>query len=107
MQELQLQSLGPEDPLEKEMAIHSSVLAWEIPLTEETSGLQSMGSQRVRHDWETSHSYNNKWASLVAQRLILTANAEDVGLIPELRRSSGEANGNPLQTPAFLPGKSH
>ena len=50
MQETQVQSLGQEDPLEKEMAIHSSILAWEIPWTEEPSGLQSMGSQRVGHD---------------------------------------------------------
>ena len=46
MQETQVQSLGQEDPLEKEMAIHSSILAWEIPWTEEPSGLQSMGSQK-------------------------------------------------------------
>ena len=44
-------SLGQEDPLEKEMATHSSVLAWEIPWTEEPGGLQPMGSQRVRHNW--------------------------------------------------------
>ena len=50
MQETQVQSLGQEDPLEKEMAIHSSILAWEIPWTEEPSGLQSMGSQRVGHN---------------------------------------------------------
>ena len=50
MQETQVQSLGREDPLEKEMATHSSILAWRIPLTEEPGGLQSMGSQRVRHD---------------------------------------------------------
>ena len=43
-------SLGQEDPLEKEMATHSSTLAWKIPWTEECSRLQSMGSQRVRHD---------------------------------------------------------
>ena len=42
--------LGLEDPLEKEMPIHSSILAWETPWTEEPGGLQSMGSQRVRHD---------------------------------------------------------
>ena len=42
--------LGQKDPLEKEMAIHSSILAWEIPWTEEPGGLQPMGSQRVRHD---------------------------------------------------------
>ena len=42
--------LGWEDPLEKGMATHSSILAWRIPWTEEPGGLQSMGSQRVRHD---------------------------------------------------------
>ena len=47
VRETQVHSLGREDPLEKEMAIHSSILAWRIPWTEETSGLQSMGSQRV------------------------------------------------------------
>ena len=50
MQEIQVRSLGQEDPLEKEMAIHSSVLAWKIPWTEESGGLQCMGSQRVGHD---------------------------------------------------------
>ena len=50
MQETQVQSLGREDPLEEEMAAHSSILAWRIPLTEEPGGLQSMGSQRVGHD---------------------------------------------------------
>ena len=50
MQEMQVQSLGQEDPLEKAMATHSSILAWEIPWTEKPGGLQSIGSQRVRHD---------------------------------------------------------
>ena len=50
MQETRVQSLGGKDPLEKEMAIHSSIVAWKIPWTEEPGGLQSMGSQRVRHD---------------------------------------------------------
>ena len=50
MQETRVQSLGQEDPLEKEMATHPSILAWRIPWTEEPGGLQSMGSQRVRHD---------------------------------------------------------
>ena len=50
MQETWVQSLGQEDPLEKEMATHSSILAWRIPRTEEPDGLQSMGLQRVRHD---------------------------------------------------------
>ena len=49
-------SLGQEDPLEKEMATHSSILAWEIPCTEEPGGLQSMGLQRVGHDLATEHA---------------------------------------------------
>ena len=49
-QETQLPSLGQEDALEKRMAIHSSILAWRIPRTEEPGGLQSIGSQGVRHD---------------------------------------------------------
>ena len=53
MQETWVQSLGPEDPLKKEMATHSSILAWRIPWTEEPGGLQSTGSQRVGHDWAT------------------------------------------------------
>ena len=50
MQETQVRSLGWEDHLEKEMAIHSSTIAWKIPWTEEPSRLQSIGSQRVGHD---------------------------------------------------------
>ena len=50
MQGTQVQSLGQEDPLEKEMATHSSILAWRIPWTEEPGGLQSMRSQKVGHD---------------------------------------------------------
>ena len=50
MRETWVQSLGREDPLEKEMAIHSSTIAWKIPWTEEPGRLQSMGSQRVGHD---------------------------------------------------------
>ena len=54
MQKTWIQSLGQEDPLEKEMAAHSSILAWRIPWTEEPGGLQSTGSQRVGH-----HCVNN------------------------------------------------
>ena len=50
MQETQVQSLGWEDPLEKGMATHASILAWKTPRTEEPNKLQSTGSQRVRHD---------------------------------------------------------
>ena len=56
MQETWVQSLGQEDPLEKEMATHPSILAWRIPWTEKPGGLQSTGSQRVGHDWATSLS---------------------------------------------------
>ena len=54
MQETRVQSQGGEDPLEKEMSTHSSIFAWRIPCTEEPGGLQSMESQRVRHDWATN-----------------------------------------------------
>ena len=50
MRETWVQSLGREDPLEKQIATHSSILAWRIPWTEEPGGLQSVGSQRVGHD---------------------------------------------------------
>ena len=58
MWETRVWSLGLEDPLEKEMATHSSTLAWRIPCPEEPGGLQSMGSQRVRHNWVTSLSFH-------------------------------------------------
>ena len=53
MQETRVQSLGQKELLEKEMATHSSILAWRVPRTEEPGRLQSMGSQRARHDWAT------------------------------------------------------
>ena len=53
MQETQIRSLSGEDTLEKEMATHSSILAWKIPWTEEAGGVQSMGLQRVRHNIAT------------------------------------------------------
>jgi len=55
MQEMQVWSLGQEDPLDKGMATHSSILSWRIPWSKETGGLQSMGPQRVEHDWVTKH----------------------------------------------------
>ena len=60
MQEMRVWSLSQEDLLEKDMAIHSSILAWEIPWTEEAGRLQSMGSQRGKHDW-------NDWAHIGKQ----------------------------------------
>ena len=72
MQETWVQSLGWEDPLEEGMATHFSILAWRTPWTEEPGGLQSMGSQRVGHDWMTKNNMRKLSedlfrASLVAQ----------------------------------------
>ena len=58
MQETWVQSLDQENPLEKGMATHCSILAWKIPWMEEPGGLQSIGSQRVGHDWATSLSFS-------------------------------------------------
>ena len=69
MQETWVLFLGREDPLEKEMATHSSILAWEISVTEETGGLQSVGVARVKHYLATKHftsipNYNHQGAKL-------------------------------------------
>ena len=61
MWETWVRSLGQEDPLEKEMVTHSSILAWRIPWTEKPGKLQSTGSQGVRHNWETSLSLSLYW----------------------------------------------
>ena len=76
-QETQVQSMGREDPLEKEMATHSSILAWKSPWTEEPSRLQSMGLQRVGHDWATSLSLSLRFSYLTCytqlfNRLVLS-----------------------------------
>ena len=60
MLETWVQSPGWEDSLEKEMVTHSSILAWKILWTEDPGGLQSIGSQRVGHDWATKHAGRNK-----------------------------------------------
>ena len=65
MWETRVRFLGQEDPLEKEMAIHSSTLAWKIPWTEKPDRLQSMGSQRVRHNWTTSVSLSVQFSPSV------------------------------------------
>ena len=61
MWETRVRSLGWEDPLEKEMAIHSRTIAWKIPWTEEPGRLQSTGSQRVGHNWATSLHFTSWW----------------------------------------------
>ena len=59
MKEMQIPPLGREDPLEEEMATHSSILSWKISWTEESGGLQSMMSQKVGHDWATEHTHTH------------------------------------------------
>ena len=67
MQDTWVKSLGRKDPLEQEMATYSSILAWEIPWTEETGRLQSTGVQRVRHDWVTEHTHGPRPRGLWAR----------------------------------------
>ena len=67
-----VQSLGQEDLLEKEMATHSSILAWKIPWMEEPGRLQIMGLQRVRHNWATSVLYTNLHIHMCGHRSIRT-----------------------------------
>ena len=73
MRETWVRSLGREDPLEKEMAIHSNTLAWKIPWTEEPDRLQSMGSQRARHDWVTSLSLSLSCTKQIASENLLSS----------------------------------
>jgi len=91
--------LGRKDPLEKEMAIHSSTLAWKIPWTEKPDRLQSMGLQRVGHNWATSlHCRDGfPWWRMVKNLPAKAGNARDTGLIPGLGMSPGVGNDIPLQ----------
>ena len=108
MRETWVRSLGQEDPQEEEIATHSSILGWRIPWTEEPGRLQSMGSQRVRHNRTTNtftffnliHSYYK----ILVMRLPWwltdiesTSVAGDVSSIPDPGRSPGEGNGRTLQ----------
>ena len=72
MWETQLRSLGQEDPLEKEMATHSSNLAWKIPWTEEPGGLQSTGSQRVGHNGATSLHFFSRGTSQAKDQTLVS-----------------------------------
>ena len=72
VQEIRAQSLGWEDPLEKEMATHFSILAWRIPWTQEHGGLQSMRSQRARHDWACHMSSTQmSWFSILYNHIFV------------------------------------
>ena len=82
-QETWVWSLGREDPLEKERVTHSSILAWEILWTKEPGGLQSMGSQRVRHDWVISlllFAFTYSWERVCAQSCLTLFEPGDCSL---------------------------
>ena len=89
MQEVWIQSLGPEDPLEKGTATHSSILAWRIPQTEEPRQLQSMDLQRVGHDWAAEHTHSplntTRFRENVSDNCQLYSAVESVWLMKLLR----------------------
>ena len=103
--EAQVQSLGREDLLEKEMATRFSIFAWKILWTEEPGRLQSMGSQKVGHDWVTSEIISWAIFEIISWAIFpggsdgkaSAYNAGGPGSIPGSGRSPGEGNGNPLQ----------
>ena len=82
MRETWVQFLGWEDALEKEMATHSSILAWRIPWTEEPGGLQSTGSQRVGHDWAQTWCLNLTYSNYCFSMYILLMPNSQLSFIP-------------------------
>ena len=115
-QETQIQSRGQEDletqdPLEKGMAAHSSILAWRLPWTEKSGGLQSMGSQRVGHDWATNtvtFSYHIKGfprGHSDKESVCQCRRRRTRGFDPWVQKIPWRRKWQP--TPAFLPGESH
>ena len=94
MQGTQVWFLDQEDPLEEEMATGSSILAWKIPWREEPGGLQSMGSQRARHDWASEHARTRIGIWLFQARLIVSESLQatcnpPLNLLQRLRRTLG------------------
>ena len=88
MQKTRVQSLRQEDPLEKGMDTHSSILAWRIPWTEVPGGLQPMGSQRVGHDWATNTFPRKqlKFEASEVKQLHLTSQVQNCGSTPPLKQ---------------------
>ena len=117
MQETQVRSLGQEDPLEKDMATHSSILAWKIPRTQEPGGLQSMGSQRVGNDLLTEHTaQKHPWMFLVnvfiPSDFHLTGDTANAAALPQgctlwcleaAARAAVEPTGNPYEGLPWVP----
>ena len=100
MWETWVRSLGREYPLEKEMATHSSILAWRIPWTEKPSRLQSTGSQRVGHDWATSPSPSPLKGLRALESLLIPGLARENTDISHWARKKGSPiiNYNPLNS---------
>ena len=96
MQEMQVWSLGQEHPLEKEKATHGSILSWRTPWTKESGGLQSTGSQRVRHHWVTN-TWDSQLALTVKNPPANAGDMRDTGSSPGSGRSPGGGHSNPLQ----------
>ena len=121
MQETQVRSLGQEDPLEKGMATNSRILTWRIPGTEDPVRLQSMGSQRVQHDWATftstlsrknSDSHTVPALQVLHLQVPLPArltprhmHCKRLGFHPCVRKIPWRRKWQP--SPVFMPGKSH
>ena len=104
IRETRVRSLGQEDPLEKKMVAHSSILAWRIPWMEKPGRLQSTGSQRVGHDWVTSPSLIQSARSGFpsgSDGKESACSAGDPGSIPGSGSSPGEGNGNLLRYPCL------
>ena len=102
MQETRVQCLGWEDPLEKEMATHYSIHAWKVPQTKEPGELQSMGSQRVRHDGATSLYYPIKGINIQRRNVLTT---KEAGQEKEQEKKLKEQSNWPKSYPAKLSGK--
>ena len=94
---MKVRSLGQKDPLEEEMATHSSILAWRIPRTEEPGGLQVHRVTESQTGLKRVSTHVSAWRGFPGGAKNLPANAGDVDLIPGLGRSPGGGNGNLLQ----------
>ena len=93
MQKTWVRSLGHEDPLEEDTATHSSILAWRIPWTEKPGRLQSVGSQRVGHDWATyTHTSDTKRQPTLQEAKWLMTQGMGVRLIPQRHSSNSTDN---------------
>ena len=99
MQKIWVQSLGQKDPPRKGMATHSSILAWRIPWTEETGGLQSLGPHRIRHNWVThTHTHtqrNYKLLPLILNHIWKNSAITSLGTI-HLLKSGVQTSGSNL-----------